>query len=73
MLLCLRQYGNFQSLERNGFADIFQAVLDIKLLVACGTSWLKDGPAGYTEAMQMIFDLGQKAKDAPALHQVGSE
>ena len=27
MLPCLRQHGAFQSLERNGFADIFQAAL----------------------------------------------
>ena len=80
MLPCLRQHGAFQSLEINGFADIFQAALnerlEIKLVGASGTSWVTEsvisGPAGYTEAMQVIFDwsqanflkLGQQSNDA---------
>ena len=67
------------SLERNGLVDIFQAALkerfEIKLVGTSGTSWLTDGPKGYTEAMQVIFDwsqthffkLGQKQKDARSM------
>ena len=74
MLPCLRQFN-----EINGFADIFQAALkerlEIKLLVASGTSWLSNGPAGYTKAMQLTFDwsqahffnLGQKHKEAKTM------
>ena len=60
MLQCLRQFWEFQSKERGGFSDIFQAALkeriEIKLAVASGTSWLTDGPAGYIDSMQLIFD-----------------
>jgi hypothetical protein len=33
--------------------------LDIKLVVCSGTSWLTDGPAGYAEALQVIYDWSQ--------------
>ena len=76
MLPCLRQFGEFQSKGRVGFSDIFQAAhkerIEIKLAIASGTSWLTDGPAGYIDSMQVIFDwseenyfkLGLKGKDA---------
>ena len=55
--------GEFQSKERGGFSDIFQAALkeriEIKLTVASGTSWLTDGPAGYIDSMQVIFYWSQ--------------
>ena len=34
----------------------YQQWLDIKLVVCSYTSWLTDGPAGYAEALQVIYD-----------------
>ena len=55
MLPSLRSSGEFHSKERNGFTDILQAALhermEIKLVVASGTSWLTDGASGYVDSM----------------------
>ena len=63
--------GEFQSKERRGFSDILQAALrerlEIKLGIASGISWLNDGPSGYVDSMQVIYDFfkfGLKGKEA---------
>ena len=63
MLPSLRNFGEFQSKARGGFTDILQAALkdrlEIKLAVASGTSWLRDGPSGYVDSMQVIYEWAQ--------------
>jgi hypothetical protein len=62
-LPALKSFAKFDSKERAGFTDVFQTALayrlEIKLIVASGTSWLSDGPAGYTESMQVWHDWSQ--------------
>ena len=59
----LKHQANFKSKDRGGFSEVIQHALhmgvNIKLGVCSGTSWLNDGPAGYTEAMQVIYDWSQ--------------
>ena len=49
--------------SKGGFTDILQAALndrmEIKLVIASGTSWLTDGPSGYVDSMQVIYDWAQ--------------
>ena len=67
MLPSLRNVGEFQSKERGGLTDILQAALkdrlEIKLAVASGTSWLKDGTSGYVDSMQVIYRLTSSSVD----------
>ena len=48
---------------RGVFTHILQAALkdrlEIKLVVPSGTSWLTDGPSGYVDSMQVIYDWSQ--------------
>ena len=79
MLPSLRSSGEFHSKERGGFTDILQAALhermEIKLVVASGTSWLTDGASGYVDSMQVIYDwaqahffrMGQQGREARSL------
>ena len=63
MMPLVKNPGTFKSKDRGGFSDVVkQAVdigLDITLVVSSGTSWLNDGPSGYTESMQVIYDWSQ--------------
>jgi hypothetical protein len=63
MLPALKHNTEFQSKDRNGFTEVLQHALheglDIKLIVCSGTSWMTDGPAGYAEALQVIYDWSQ--------------
>ena len=63
MLPILKHQVDFQSKDRGGFSEVMQHALheglNIKLKVCSGTSWLTDGPAGYADALQVIFDWSQ--------------
>jgi hypothetical protein len=63
MLPALKKNTDFHSKDRNGFTEVLQHALleglEIKLIVSSGTSWLTDGPAGYAEAQQVIYDWSQ--------------
>jgi hypothetical protein len=63
MLPALKNSADFHSKDRNGFTDILQHALhegiEIKLIISSGTSWLTDGPAGYAEGQQVMYDWSQ--------------
>ena len=63
MLPMLKHHVEFQSKDRNGFTEVMQMALheglEITLAVCSGTSWLTDGPAGYAESLQVIYDWSQ--------------
>ena len=63
MLPALKHNTEFHSKDRNGFTEVLQHALHeghkIKLIVSSGMSWLTDGPAGYAEALQVIYDWSQ--------------
>ena len=63
MLPALKHNTEFHSKDRNVFTEVLQQALheglDIKLIVSSGTSWMTDGPAGYAEALQVIYDWSQ--------------
>ena len=63
MMPLIKNPATLQSKDKGGFSEVVkQAVeleLDITLIVSSGTSWLNDGPSGYTESMQVIYDWTQ--------------
>jgi hypothetical protein len=60
ILPALKNSAEFHSKDRNGFKDILQHALqegiEIKLIISSGTSWLTDGPAGYADGLQVMYD-----------------
>ena len=63
MLPALKNSAKFHSKERNGLTDVLQLALheriEIKLVISSGTSWLTDGPAGYADSLQVMYDRSQ--------------
>ena len=63
MMPLIKNPAILQSKDKGGFSEIVkQAVdleLDITLIVSSGTSWLNDGPGGYVDSMQVIYDWSQ--------------
>jgi hypothetical protein len=63
MLQALKNSMDFHPKYGDGFTEILQHALregiEIKLIISSGTSCLTDGPAGYAEAQQVIYDWSQ--------------
>ena len=63
MMPLIKNPAILQSKDKGGFSEVVkQAVeleLDITLVVSSGTSWLNDGPGGYVDSMQVIYDWSQ--------------
>jgi hypothetical protein len=63
LLPALKNSDEFHSKERNGFTDVLQLALHerikIKLVISSGISWLTDGPAGYADSLQVMYDWSQ--------------
>ena len=63
MMPLVKNPGTFKSKDRGGFSEVVQQAVDmglnITLVVSSGTSWVNDGPSGYTESMQVIYDWSQ--------------
>ena len=63
MMPLIKSPNNIQSKDKGGFTVVIKKAVELKLkitlIISSGTSWLQDGPGGYVDAMQVIYDWSQ--------------